>query len=65
MLRNAEHFETSPNNQFQNQDVISLLKEQLEKKQEKIEKQERELGMLQERLKSFKEERKQSEDAVG
>lgn len=70
MLRNAEHFQALSNNQPQNPDIISLLKEQLEKltnqlekKQEKIERQERELGMLQERLKSFEEERKQSEDA--
>ena len=70
MLRDIEHFQDLPDNQPQNQEIISLLKEQLEKltnqlekKQEKIEEQALELGMLRERLKSFKEERKQSEDA--
>lgn len=63
MLRNTEHFQDLPTNQPQNPDIISLLKEQLEKKQEKIEEQAIEIGMLRERLKLIEEERKLFEDA--
>lgn len=63
MLRNTEHFETLPNNQSQNSDLVSLLKEQVKEQQAKITEQAIEIGMLRERLKLIEEERKLSEDA--
>lgn len=63
MLRNAEHFQALPNNQPQNPDIISLLKEQVKEQQTKITEQAIEIGMLRERLKLIEEERKLSEDA--